>query len=49
MVQKIGTHFKLHPLLLEDVVSLEQRPKLDDYKDIIYIVLRRILCELNIK
>lgn len=48
-IQKIGTHFGLHPLLLEDVVSLEQRPKLDDYKESIYIVLRRLVCDLNNK
>lgn len=47
MIQKIGSHFALHPLLLEDVVSMEQRPKLDDYKEIIYIVLRRIFVEKN--
>lgn len=42
MIQKIGTHFNLHPLLLEDVVTLEQRPKLDDYKETIYIVIKRL-------
>lgn len=45
MIQKIGTHFKLHPLLLEDIVSSEQRPKLDDYKDTLFIVLRRLTCD----
>ncbi len=42
-IQKLGLRFGLHPLLLEDVVSQEQRPKLDDYKETIYIVVRRLI------
>lgn len=38
-VQTIGSHFCLHPLVIEDIMS-EQRSKLDDYKDNIYITLR---------
>lgn len=47
MIQTLGQHFGLHPLLLEDIASAEQRPKLDDYKDNIFIVLRRIFCKLG--
>lgn len=47
MIQKIGTRFGLHPLLLEDIVTLEQRPKLDDYKDSIFIVARRLNLDPN--
>lgn len=36
----IGRHFKLHPLLLEDIMNPFQRPKLDDYKEYIYLVTR---------
>ncbi len=39
-VQTIGSHFGLHPLILEDIMSNEQRPKLDDYKDNIYLIVR---------
>lgn len=46
MIEKLGVQFGLHPLVLEDVVSLEQRPKLDDYKDNIFIVLRRLVCDV---
>lgn len=45
--QKLGEHFGLHPLLLEDVISLEQRPKLDDYKTTLFIVLRRLIGEIT--
>ena len=30
IIEKIGTHFGLHPLLLEDILNTEQRPKLED-------------------
>ena len=39
-VQWIGKFFGLHPLMLEDIVHSDQRAKLDDYKDSIYIVTR---------
>jgi magnesium transporter len=38
-VQKIGSVFGLHPLILEDIMT-EQRSKLDDYKDNIYLIIR---------
>jgi len=41
-VQEIGSHFGLHPLVLEDIVNSTQRSKLDDYKDNIYIVMRML-------
>ena len=40
MIETIGRHFGLHPLLLEDIVNSGQRSKLDDYKDNLYIVMR---------
>lgn len=39
-LQEIGKRFKLHPLVLEDIVNTYQRPKLDDYDDFLYVVLR---------
>lgn len=43
VIEDIGTCFSLHPLLLEDVLNTEQRPKVDDYGNYLYIVLR-IFC-----
>lgn len=37
IVHAIGKYFKLHPLMLEDIMNPSQRAKLDDYKDAIYI------------
>lgn len=37
LINALGQHFKLHPLLLEDIMSPSQRSKLDDYKNYLYI------------
>ncbi|MDP8267016.1 MAG: magnesium/cobalt transporter CorA [Candidatus Aceula meridiana] len=41
-IQKIDEHFGVHPLVSEDIVSLGQRPKMEDYGDYIFIVLKMI-------
>lgn len=47
ILNAVGTQFGLHGLLLEDVMNTTQRPKLDDYKDHIFIVLRALMLEAN--
>lgn len=42
MVEKIGRRLGLHPLLLEDILNSGQRPKVDDYKDTLYLVFRKL-------
>lgn len=39
VVEEIGALYGLHPLTLEDIVSTDQRPKLEEYPDYVYIVL----------
>lgn len=41
-LEKIGAQFGLHPLVLEDILNTDQRPKLEDYGDYLYIVLRML-------
>jgi magnesium transporter len=41
-LEKLGAHFGLHPLVLEDVVNTHQRPKVEDHNDYLYIVLKMI-------
>ncbi len=36
----IGRRFNLHPLVLEDILNTDQRPKVDDYGSYLYIVAR---------
>lgn len=37
-IEKLGNHYNLHPLVLEDIVNTSQRPKIDDYNDYIFLV-----------
>lgn len=39
VIEKIGSHYHLHPLLLEDILTTGQRPKMEDFDEIIFIVL----------
>jgi magnesium transporter len=39
VIEKLGAHFVLHPLLQEDVVNTHQRPKFDEFDDHLFIVL----------
>lgn len=42
IIEKIGRHFGLHPLIQEDIANTEQRPKIEDFGSYIYIVLKMI-------
>ncbi|MBN9241310.1 MAG: magnesium/cobalt transporter CorA [Mesorhizobium sp.] len=42
MIEEIGQTFGLHPLALEDVVNVGQRPKVDFYDDNAFVVLSMI-------
>ncbi len=37
---RIGEFYGLHPLLLEDIVNTDQRPKIDEYENYIFLVLK---------
>lgn len=40
VMAEIGRRFGLHPLVLEDILNTDQRPKLDDYGDYLFLVAR---------
>ena len=40
ILETIGKHFEIHPLTLEDILNTNQRPKIDEYPNYLYIVLR---------
>jgi len=42
IIEKIGKHFELHPLIMEDIMNTEQRPKMEDFGPYIYIVLKML-------
>jgi len=39
---KLGDCYGLHPLVLEDILNTDQRPKMEDYGEYVYIVLRSL-------
>lgn len=47
IIEKLGSHFGLHPLLLEDILNTDQRPKMDDYGDYIFVVLKMLYPDEN--
>jgi magnesium transporter len=38
LLSAIGKRFNLHPLVLEDILNTDQRPKVDAYDDYLYVV-----------
>lgn len=41
-VEQLGQHFDIHPLLVEDILSLGQRPKMDELNDIVFVLLNML-------
>jgi len=41
-IETIGRHFKLHPLVIEDILHTGQRPKLEIGKDYLYVVIKML-------
>ena len=42
IIQSLGDCFGLHPLVMEDILNTDQRPKVEDYTDYLYIVLKML-------
>lgn len=40
LIEGIGEHLKIHPLVLEDITSCHQRPKFEEYDDYVFAVSR---------
>lgn len=40
IIEELGHHFTIHPLVLEDILHTGQRPKMEDYKDYIFLILK---------
>jgi magnesium transporter len=41
-IENIGQQYNLHPLVLEDIVNTTQRPKIDEYEDYLFVVLKML-------
>jgi magnesium transporter len=42
IIEKVGKHFNIHPLILEDIANTEQRPKMEDFDDYIFLILKNL-------
>ena len=42
IIEKIGKCFDIHPLVLEDIVNTGQRPKMEDFDNYIFVVLKML-------
>jgi magnesium transporter len=42
IIEKIGRYFGIHPLVLEDIVNTRQRPKMEDFEDYIFLVVKML-------
>lgn len=40
VIEKIGQIFNLHPLVMEDIINTQQRPKMEEYPDSLFITAK---------
>ncbi len=43
IIEKTGRYFGIHPLVLEDILNTGHRPKMEDFEDFIFIILKMLL------
>jgi magnesium transporter len=41
-IEAIGNHFRIHPLITEDIISMGQRPKMDEVEGVMYCLLNML-------
>jgi magnesium transporter len=42
VIEQVGKYFNIHPLVLEDILDTAQRPKVEDYGDYCFVVLKML-------
>lgn len=42
LIQQVGDHFNLHPLMLEDIVNVDQRPKIEEFEEYLFLTLKML-------
>ncbi len=45
LIEDLGKQFNLHPLVLEDILNPNQRPKYEDFGEYLFIVVKRLFLE----
>lgn len=44
-IERIGSAFKIHPLILEDVLNTSQRPKFEEYENGVFLIIKSLSFE----
>lgn len=42
-ITQLAQHYELHPLTLEDILNVEQRPKLEEFANYLFVTLKMLL------
>jgi len=42
IINRLGNHFEIHPLVLEDILDTRQRPKFEDMESYVFIVMKML-------
>ena len=42
VLEKLNECFGLHPLVLEDILNTDQRPKMEDFGEYLFVVLKTL-------
>jgi magnesium transporter len=45
VIEKIGKHFNLHDLTMEDILNTGQHPMIEDFGDYLFLILKMIYCD----
>lgn len=48
VIETVGKLFKLHPLMLEDILNTGQRTKVEDYAEYLFVVLKDIIPNVDL-
>ena len=41
-IEKLGSHYQIHPLTLEDIVNTSHRPKLEEFENYMFLVFKML-------
>ncbi|MTI20342.1 magnesium/cobalt transporter CorA [Fulvivirga sp. RKSG066] len=42
LIKSVGDHFDIHPLVLEDILNPDQRPKVEDYENFLFFTVKTL-------
>lgn len=49
LIETLGRTLNIHPLTLEDIVNTEQRPKIEDYDNYLYVVVKMLIPDKKVE